>query len=85
MKVHVGLDVQLMRVRGWMEPGEPQAFVSQQDSEIAHYPEIYLALLHLITAGQRELEEDLGRTEHNEPLDTFNKRGHEEPAALIDD
>lgn len=69
MKVHVGLDVQLMRVRGWMPPGGggggggPPALVSQQDSEIAHYHEIYLALLRLITAGQRELEENLGRRE----------------------
>lgn len=43
--------------------GGHQALVSQQDSEIAHYHEIYLAFLHLITAGQRELEEDLDRTE----------------------
>ncbi len=64
MKVHVGLDVQLMRVGGWMEPGGPQALVSQQDSEIGHYHEIYLALLHLITAGQRELEVDLSKTMH---------------------
>ena len=62
--MHVGLDVQLMRVRGWTGP---QAAFSQQDSEIAHYREIYLALLHLITESQRELEEDLDRTEQNEP------------------
>lgn len=68
MKVNAGLDVQLMRGLG----GGDRALVSQQDGEIAHYVEIYLAGLHLITAGQRELEEDLDRTQQKEPLDTFN-------------
>ena len=61
--MHVGLDVQPTRVRGRTRPGGPRALVSQQDSEIAHYHEIYLALLHLITAGQRELEEDVKRSQ----------------------
>lgn len=60
--------------------------VSQQDSEIAHYHEIYLALpLHPITARQRELKEDLVRTEQNEPLNAFNNGGGEKPVALTDD
>ncbi len=72
-----------MRVRGWTEPRGSQALVLQRDSEIAHYHVIYLALLHLITAGQRELEEYLGRTEQNGPLDTLNKKRDKEPAGPI--
>lgn len=69
--MHVGLDVQLMRVRGWTGP---QAALSQQDSEIAHYREyIFSSPPSHYRKSMRELEEDLGRTEQNEPPDTFNK------------
>lgn len=64
--------------------GERRALASQQDSEIAHYREIYLAVRRLITAGQSELEESRCQTEQNEPRDRFNKRGDGPPAAPTD-